>query len=237
MSSAVPSAKCGASIVASAISFLSVGDQVVVVARPTWRPRLVHRHRHARGGRWRPAAGARARRRAFSTAAQSISRPTIWRFGPARCSAASAARPTNGRLSRPRGARAPSRTACSSAASISAFLLPKKSTSIEQQARLDPRDVEREHPGRVDVEGAAAGDERVPHVERAVPRHPDLVAEIAGVAGPRDVAPARRRSRRASCGSTSGRRCRRRRHGAQQAAGGRPLQRERRHLLGDVLDP
>lgn len=32
----VPSAKCGRSIVASAIIFFRAGDQVVVVARPTW---------------------------------------------------------------------------------------------------------------------------------------------------------------------------------------------------------
>ena len=38
-SSVVPSAKCGADTVASAISFFSTGDHVVVVARPTWRVR------------------------------------------------------------------------------------------------------------------------------------------------------------------------------------------------------
>jgi hypothetical protein len=39
-SSGVPSSKYGASIVASAISFFSTGDHVVVVARPTWSPFL-----------------------------------------------------------------------------------------------------------------------------------------------------------------------------------------------------
>src|SRR5687767_3881040 len=39
--SAVPVSKWGASIVASAIRRLSVGDHAVVVARPTWRPALI----------------------------------------------------------------------------------------------------------------------------------------------------------------------------------------------------
>ena len=39
-STAVPSAKCGAAMVASAISFFRTGDHVVVVARPIWRPPL-----------------------------------------------------------------------------------------------------------------------------------------------------------------------------------------------------
>ena len=39
-SSVVPGAVCGAAIVASAISFFSTGDHVVVVARPIWCPDL-----------------------------------------------------------------------------------------------------------------------------------------------------------------------------------------------------
>ena len=39
-SSDVPSEKCGADTVASAISFFSTGDHVVVVARPIWWPSL-----------------------------------------------------------------------------------------------------------------------------------------------------------------------------------------------------
>src|SRR6185295_4993769 len=38
ISSGVPIAACGVSIVASAIIFFNTGDQVVVVALPTWRP-------------------------------------------------------------------------------------------------------------------------------------------------------------------------------------------------------
>src|SRR5258705_2480842 len=36
-STVVPGAVCAAAIVASAMSFLSVGDHVVLVARPIWR--------------------------------------------------------------------------------------------------------------------------------------------------------------------------------------------------------
>src|SRR3954470_2824894 len=82
-------------MVASAISFFNTGDQVVVVARPTCRP-----PRYT-GTAVRDAAavicGAR-RGRSYgpSTAGQLISSPAIWRAGPRRGSAASAARPTNG---------------------------------------------------------------------------------------------------------------------------------------------
>src|SRR4029079_652931 len=57
----------------------------------------------------------------------------------------------------------------------------------EQQPRFDAGDVEREHASRARIEGAADLEEAIPDVHRAVPGHPDLVAEIAGVAGPRDV--------------------------------------------------
>ena len=40
ISSWLPGSKWGRSIVASAIIFFSVGDQVVDVARPIWRPAL-----------------------------------------------------------------------------------------------------------------------------------------------------------------------------------------------------
>ena len=39
----------------------------------------------------------------------------------------------------------------------------------------------------MDVERPAAAHQRVPHLDGAIPRHPDLVAEIARVAGARDV--------------------------------------------------
>ena len=52
----------------------------------------------------------------------------------------------------------------------------------EQQSRFDASDVEREHAGWVNVEGLSCFHERVPDLDRAVPRHPDLEAEIACVA-------------------------------------------------------
>ena len=58
----------------------------------------------------------------------------------------------------------------------------------QQQPGLDARDVERQHAGRLDVERLAAAPSARPTPSTARPRrHPDLVAEIAGVAGARDV--------------------------------------------------
>ena len=106
----------------------------------------------------------------------------------------------------------------------------------QQQARLDARHVERQHPGRLDVERTAAFDERVPHLDRARGRHPDLVAEIAGVAGARDV------HRHAGDGAARDAEVLqpidvRLRDRAQQLRGRRALQRHRRDLLRHVFDP
>src|SRR5690606_41896718 len=57
----------------------------------------------------------------------------------------------------------------------------------EQQAGLDARDVEGEQACGSRVERAADLHQPVPHVRRAFPRDPDLVAEIARVARARDV--------------------------------------------------
>src|SRR5262245_21387587 len=57
----------------------------------------------------------------------------------------------------------------------------------QEEPRLDPRDVERQHPGGFQIERLAGGDERVPDLDGVAPGRPDLVTEIAGVAGARDV--------------------------------------------------
>src|SRR2546430_1306802 len=57
----------------------------------------------------------------------------------------------------------------------------------EEQAGLDARDIERQHAGRLQIERRPGPHQRVPHRERARPRDPDLVAEVAGVAGARNV--------------------------------------------------
>ena len=51
----------------------------------------------------------------------------------------------------------------------------------QEQAGLDPRDVEREHAGRPQIVRPACRNEGIPHPRRTIPRHPDFIAEIAGV--------------------------------------------------------
>ena len=46
----------------------------------------------------------------------------------------------------------------------------------QQQACLDAGDIEREHACGLDVERLAAAHQPVPHLDRALGRHPDLVA-------------------------------------------------------------
>ena len=100
----------------------------------------------------------------------------------------------------------------------------------EQQPRLDTGDVERKHADRMDVEGAAFGHQFVPHVDRTIPGHPDLVAEIAGIAGSRNV------DRDAGNRSAGHAKVLQQtdvgiRDGGEQSARGRSLKRERRNLL------
>ena len=49
----------------------------------------------------------------------------------------------------------------------------------QQESGLDPRNVQRQHPYRMNVECAACVDERVPDLKTFIPVHPDLIAEIA----------------------------------------------------------
>jgi hypothetical protein len=106
----------------------------------------------------------------------------------------------------------------------------------EQQAR--PRRAPRRAPAcpaGLMSKGAPGLHQRVPDVDGACRGHPDLVAEIAGVPGARDLDAhaADHAARHAEVpqpidvGVA---------HRAQHAGRGRPLQRERGHLLGDVVD-
>ena len=63
----------------------------------------------------------------------------------------------------------------------------------QDQAGLQPDDVEGDHPGRPDAVAACRLDQRVPHVDGSLGRDPQLVAEVAGVAGPAHVDRAARR--------------------------------------------
>src|SRR4030095_6056723 len=57
----------------------------------------------------------------------------------------------------------------------------------EQETGLDAGNVECEHACGADVEWPRAAHERVPHLNGAIPRNPDLVAQISRVARARDV--------------------------------------------------
>ncbi len=57
----------------------------------------------------------------------------------------------------------------------------------EEQSRFDAGDIEREHPGWVEIELRAGGDERIPHREGAGRRQPDLVTQIARVSRTRNI--------------------------------------------------
>src|SRR5262245_63403249 len=100
----------------------------------------------------------------------------------------------------------------------------------EQKAGLDAGNVEREHACGADVEWPSAAHERVPHLNGAIPRHPNLVAQISRVARARDVnRHARDRAARHSeifqvrdVGVS---------HRVEQASRCRPLKSERRNLF------
>src|SRR5205085_11869437 len=49
----------------------------------------------------------------------------------------------------------------------------------QQQTGLDARNIEREHPRRMNVERCACVHERVPDFDRGFRRNPNLVAEVA----------------------------------------------------------
>ena len=57
----------------------------------------------------------------------------------------------------------------------------------QQQSGFDPRHIQRQHSGGVNIELLALFHHRVPDFHRVVPRHPDFIAQIAGVSGARDV--------------------------------------------------
>src|SRR5262249_47397476 len=57
----------------------------------------------------------------------------------------------------------------------------------EKQAGLNAGNVEREHAGGVDIKLPPGIHERVPDLHGFIPGNPDLVAEVAGVAGAGDV--------------------------------------------------
>ena len=57
----------------------------------------------------------------------------------------------------------------------------------QHEARLDACQVERQHAGGHDAVGSPGRDECIPDGQGVGAVHPDLVAEIAGIAGARDL--------------------------------------------------
>ena len=105
----------------------------------------------------------------------------------------------------------------------------------QQQPRFNPRDIQGQHSGSVQIKLLALVCQRVPHLDRVIPRNPDLISQVAGVAGAGDV-------HRYTCNlatrhaKVSEIRDVTFRHSLQQLAGSWALQRQRRDLLGNVLN-
>ena len=105
----------------------------------------------------------------------------------------------------------------------------------QDQSGFDPRDVESYHSGRMDVELATFGHQFVENPEAIIPWHPNFVTQVTGVTGARninghagDFAVSHAEIFQAGNVGIG--------DGVQQFATGRPLQGERRDLLGDVFD-
>ena len=177
---------CGATE-ASAIACLRIGLQPWLVARPTWRPPA------KTGTGDRSTVGLMAGGRPWASYRPSMSYQSSWsptsrRAGPpARASRSSASRPTKSPLSKLTSR--PEADLAGRVVLLGVHRVPGRRVVDldEDQPRLEPDDVEGEHPGRPDAVGRPRGHQRVPDLDRALGRDPQLVAEVAGVAGPRHV--------------------------------------------------
>ena len=105
----------------------------------------------------------------------------------------------------------------------------------QDQAGLQADDVEGDHPGRPDAVWLAGDGQRVPHVDGSLGGDPQLIAEVAGVAGPADVDGRARDGRRAAPEVAQvGEGLARRR--LEDGPAARPLERDGGEALADVLD-
>ena len=105
----------------------------------------------------------------------------------------------------------------------------------QQQSGLHARYVESQHARRVNVELLALVHQRVPNLHSIGPVNPDFVAQIAGVAGARNV-----HGHAGDFAASDAKIFQVRNigfgYGFQQFARGRALQRQRCRFLGDVFD-
>ena len=105
----------------------------------------------------------------------------------------------------------------------------------KNESGFDTRDIERDHSGGMNVEGLSLVHEFVPDFHGVVPRAPDFVAEIAGVAGARNIhGNAGYFSVRDTKIFEIGNACFG--NGMKKFAGCGALQRERGDFFGDVFD-
>ena len=130
--------------------------------------------------------------------------------GPRLCSSRSACWPTKRLLSRLTSRPRPISYGVYFCDGISAFLLLKKSTSISSSPASTRATSSASMPAGLMSNGAPASISASHTCTASRAGHPDLVAEIAGVAGARDVDRHAGDACRWSRGSTSGGRCRRR---------------------------
>src|SRR5581483_4383784 len=105
----------------------------------------------------------------------------------------------------------------------------------ENESGFDAGNIEGQHPSGMDVETASSLHQRVPHLQRVIPRNPDFVAHVAGVSRTGDVD---WNAANAAAGLAEvlqifnvglG-------YVLQQLSRGGTLDCQRRHLLGNVLD-
>ena len=230
-----PGASLLRSIVASAMNFFSVGDQVLDVAFPTWPRPAVHGDRHAR------RRGGHLRRESDAVEEGLDGRPVDLEphdrpGGAAPLLSRERRLSDEARLvevNQPAEAHLERRVFLR----LDQRLLAAREIDVDQQQPgLDPRDVEREHPRGPHVERLAARHQGVPHLS---PRRP-TGSRSRNRGRPCSRSARSRRGRRRSCPrvtrkylsfsmSASATRF-------AAAARGRPLEGERRDLLGDVLD-
>ena len=165
------------------------------------------------------AAAARPRRRAPRRRASRRRGRRCAARGPRARSRRERGAADEGGLARGRRAdRGPSRTASRAASASAPCATLKKSTSIRSSpASMRATSSASSPVGRRPNAGRPLM-MRVPHGAGVVAIDPDLVAEIAGVAGARDLDRPAGDARRWSRGSTSGRRCPRRRRRCRSAA-------------------
>ena len=182
-----PSGSCDGGTDASAIACLRIGLQPTLVARPTWRPPT----RTGRGDRSTTGEIAGGRPWALNRPSMSYQSSSQADEPPTRAAVALLAleREPADEIGLVEADEPPEADLARAVVLVRVHRVAGRRVVDlqEDESRLEPDDVEGEHPGRPDPVVAAGVHERFPERDRVLRRDPELVAEIARVAGPRDV--------------------------------------------------